>query len=313
LFLTHIDAEGHASPPLVLAHFTAPDMAANIPEFVKTTPDAIRIIRTAFIEDMYYARAADDYALAGQYDAAIREFEKAVAINPERAGTYRLWGVVLMAQGKLPEAEQRIRRAIELDPDEKRAHWNLAKLIALKGKHDEAIETFRKAVELDPFFVPARLDFARLLLEVGKLDHAVEQLTEAAEIEPKNPQPYSVLGDFYFQQGEHERAAAAFGVALRRDPGAVHPLQRLASIMIARPGSSLYNEKQAMRLATRACELTEYQDPEVLITLSEVFAVAGRKEDAVSSGTAALRLAEASGDAELASTIRAKLERFKSP
>jgi hypothetical protein len=49
----------------------------------------------------------------------------------------------------------------------------------------------------------------------------------------------------------------------------------------------------------------------VLITLSEVFAVTGMKEDAVSSATAALRSAEAAGDAELAGSIRAKLERFK--
>ena len=313
LFLTHVDAGGHASPPVVLSRFTVPDMAANIPEFVRTTPDAIQIIRNEFIKDLYYARAADDYALAGQYDSAIKEFEKAVAVNPERAGTYRLWGVVLMAQGKLKEAEQRIRKAIELEPNENRAYWNLAKLIALSGNHDQAKETYLKAIEIDPYFASARLDFARFLLEMGDLDKAVGQLAEAAEIEPKNPLPYTVLGDFYFQQGDDEKAAAAFGVALECDADAVHPLQRLASIMIARPGSRLYNEKQAMLLATKACELTKYHDPEVLITLSEVFAVTGMKEDAVSSATAALRLAEAAGDTELTSTILAKLERFKAP
>ncbi|HIP97724.1 MAG TPA: hypothetical protein EYH32_10970, partial [Anaerolineae bacterium] len=44
LMLTHVDDRGHTTPPVVLAHFTAPDKAANIPEFVNTTADAIERI-----------------------------------------------------------------------------------------------------------------------------------------------------------------------------------------------------------------------------------------------------------------------------
>ena len=311
LFLTHIDDEGHATPAVVLSRFTVPDMAANIPEFVRTSADAIKIIRNDFIEDLYHVRAADKYALAGQYDSALEEFEKALAINPERARTHGLLGVMLMSQGKLEEAERRIRKAIELKPDERNAYWTLAKIMTLTGRQHGAKDNFRKAIEVNPFLVSVRLDFAGLLLDMGELDKAVEQLTEAARSEPRNPLPYSVLGDFYFEQGEGEKAAAALGVALERDPNSVHALQRLASIMIAQPGSSLYDEKQAMLLASKACELTKYRDPEVLIVLSEVFAASGMKEDAVSSATGALGVAEASGDTELASTIRAKLERFK--
>lgn len=310
LFLAHIDQEGHASRPVVLSRFTAPNMAANIPEFVATTADAIKIIRNEFIEDLYHLQLADRYASAGQYDLAIEEIEKALAIRPDRAKTYRLWGVILLAQGKLPEAEQRIHRAIELDPDDRTAHWNLAKIMSLTGRRQEARQTCRKAVDLDPFFAPARIDLARLLLEAGELDEAVEQLTEAAQIEPANPLPYSVLGDFYFEQGDRGRAATAFRFALERQPNDVHALQRLAEIMIADPSSALYDAKQAELLATKACELTSYQVPAVLITLSEVLAAEGRLEDAISSATAALEMAEAAGDAELTSTIHAKLEQF---
>src|ERR1017187_6838874 len=39
LFLTHIDEQGESSPPVVLANFTAPDRAANIPEFVNRSEE----------------------------------------------------------------------------------------------------------------------------------------------------------------------------------------------------------------------------------------------------------------------------------
>jgi hypothetical protein len=48
LFLTHIDHVGRSSPPVILTHMTAPDWAANIPEFVNTDPNAIKDIITRF-------------------------------------------------------------------------------------------------------------------------------------------------------------------------------------------------------------------------------------------------------------------------
>jgi len=45
LWLTHIDEQGRDSTPVVLDWFTAPDRAANIPEFVAIPPGGIRRIR----------------------------------------------------------------------------------------------------------------------------------------------------------------------------------------------------------------------------------------------------------------------------
>src|SRR5512139_2788482 len=50
LFLTHLDETGESTPPVVLAHLTAPDRAANIPEFVNLEPGAIARIRQQFVD-----------------------------------------------------------------------------------------------------------------------------------------------------------------------------------------------------------------------------------------------------------------------
>jgi len=49
LCLTHIDENGDSTPPVLLSHLTAPDRAANIPEFVNTRPGAIVQIREQFV------------------------------------------------------------------------------------------------------------------------------------------------------------------------------------------------------------------------------------------------------------------------
>ncbi len=61
LYLTHIDEHGESTPAVVLDHLTAPDRAANIPEFVNVAPSAIGHIREQFIDDVSYARAAWEY------------------------------------------------------------------------------------------------------------------------------------------------------------------------------------------------------------------------------------------------------------
>jgi hypothetical protein len=50
LCLTHIDENGDSTPPVLLSHLTAPDRAANIPEFVNTNPKAILQIREQFVQ-----------------------------------------------------------------------------------------------------------------------------------------------------------------------------------------------------------------------------------------------------------------------
>ena len=50
LFLTHIDEYGNDAPPVLLRDFTAPDRAANIPEFVNIKPGSKRKINPVSIK-----------------------------------------------------------------------------------------------------------------------------------------------------------------------------------------------------------------------------------------------------------------------
>jgi len=51
LCLTHIDEHGYSTPAVCLDHLSAPDRAANIPEFVNTQTGAIARISAGFLND----------------------------------------------------------------------------------------------------------------------------------------------------------------------------------------------------------------------------------------------------------------------
>ncbi len=83
LFLTHIDQQGHSSPPVVLSHFTVQDRAANIPEFVHPRFRQVKSIREQFVDDNSYARAGIDSLLFGDKRDCGEVFLQGVGGQPE--------------------------------------------------------------------------------------------------------------------------------------------------------------------------------------------------------------------------------------
>ena len=104
LFLTHIDEEGCSTPPVVLDRLTAPDRAANIPEFVNARSDAIRKIHEQFLDDESFCRAAEQFQRENEDENAIRNFEIALKYNSRNLQARMELGTYYLDQGRLEEA-----------------------------------------------------------------------------------------------------------------------------------------------------------------------------------------------------------------
>src|ERR1017187_8791880 len=151
LFLTHIDEQGESSVPVVLAHFTAPDRAANIPKFVNAPADAIGKINEQFLNDYSHVRAAFFSELSGDVDYAISEYQKALALNPNSMHAHQRLGYLLYnVKHKPEEGLAHTTEALRLDPLNGFAHYDLGMAMRGEGKLDLAAEHFAAAVRLTP-------------------------------------------------------------------------------------------------------------------------------------------------------------------
>ena len=78
VILTHIDEAGNDTPPVLLERFTSADRAANIPEFVRLSGDAIAEIKEEFLDAYSFLRAGianehtGDHAQLRVRDLAVR-------------------------------------------------------------------------------------------------------------------------------------------------------------------------------------------------------------------------------------------------
>jgi serine/threonine-protein kinase len=117
--------------------------------------------------------------------AAIKDAEKAVAIDPNLAEAHAALGWVrFFTEWKFDEGLTALRRAQQLSPGNATANDLLARVIVYFGQFQEAEQLARQAVEMDPLAFQARMSLARVFFCAGKLDEADAAGRKAAELQP---------------------------------------------------------------------------------------------------------------------------------
>ena len=272
LFLTHIDEQGESSPPVVLSRFTQEQRAANIPEFVNADPTAIARIQEDFVDDMSYCRAASPYLANNDREGAVRQYRKALAINPRNLQALLEVGVYWLDRGQIEEAKTLLTRAVN-DPDTSdvkpgmlpavmaKAHANLGVLQGQAGNFNEAVRHSREALRLEPSYAFAHCTLGAALLELKEVEEGERHLAEALRIDPQDAVANCRYADLLREQGQPEQAVLRYEQALRQDGEFFPALLGLASIRATSPRPALRDGARALALATKACERTQYRDP----------------------------------------------------
>jgi tetratricopeptide (TPR) repeat protein len=98
---------------------------------------------------------AGKLARQGNVDEAIRETERAIAIDPEFAEAYNDLGVRYAGLARFQEAETQFRRTIELMPGSPIGYSNWAWVLLKLGNREEAEWSLRRALQLAPSDITA--------------------------------------------------------------------------------------------------------------------------------------------------------------
>jgi len=150
LWLTHIDAAGHDSPPVLLEHFTAANRAANIPEFVNVKPEQFAAIRQEFADYYTHYRIAVGYEQRHEYARAIQEFETALAEEPNHVESLYLLASCLARLDREQEAISYARKAVALAPSSLLVYGLLGGLYSSLGQYGDALAYLETAYAAHP-------------------------------------------------------------------------------------------------------------------------------------------------------------------
>jgi protein O-mannosyl-transferase len=247
----------------------------------------------------------------GHRKEAIPHFQEALRLYPLYAEAHLNFGVALVEEGRIDEGIEHYRAAIKARPNYAQAHRLLAGALALEDKHDEAKKEFLEALRLKPDYPEAHARLGHLLLLQGAQEEGLRHLFEAIRIRDDCENGHYYLASALARQGRMQEAVVHFRAAVRVRPDHAAALNDLSWILATERAPGLRNVTEAIRLATRACEVSAHTNAAFLDTLGTALFEAGRCAEAIEVTQKAATIAAAAGQQKLASQIRSHLQLYR--
>ena len=146
------------------------------------------------------------YLMKRQYDKAIAEQEKAVALSPNWAGAYANLGMGLVYACRPEEGIRELQKAIRLNPVPPTYYFfKLGRAYRMTGQYDEAISAFNKALHGSPNSLGAWIGLASTYSLLGQEEEAREAAAKVLKIHPKFSSERFLMSLPFKNQSENER------------------------------------------------------------------------------------------------------------
>jgi tetratricopeptide (TPR) repeat protein len=149
------------------------------------------------------------------FDSTISDFTKVIEINPQDYRGYAARGLAYSEKKDFDSAIKNFTKSIEINPQDAFLYYNRG--IAYKNKKavDLAIKDHTKAIEINPKYTEAYFERALPYLDKGDFDSAIRDFTKVIEINPQSAEAYNNRGLAYYSQNKYEQAISDFTRSLQ--------------------------------------------------------------------------------------------------
>jgi len=179
------------------------------------------------------------------------------------------------------------------------------------GYWKDSVTLFEHTLWVTENNAPIENNYASTLCKQGRFDQAIEHFRKCLQINPRHANAHYNLGLVLAQKNELEGAVVHLRRSLELNPNSAHTLINLAGVLLMRAGGGSGDGSEAVRLARRACELTNYGNPQMLSILAEAYAKTGNFEAAVGVLEKAKGLYLARGKKKEAQQMAERQQRYK--
>jgi TolB-like protein/DNA-binding winged helix-turn-helix (wHTH) protein/Flp pilus assembly protein TadD len=156
------------------------------------------------------------------WDAAEKEYLRAIALNPGYATAHQWYAVHLSALGRFDEAITELRKAVSLDPLSLIISADLADVLVAAHRYDESIEQSRKTIDMDPNFAIGHYELGQALTQKKTYDAAITELQKANELSGGDATCLAGLAYAYSASGRADEAFKLLNELKRRRNHRLH-------------------------------------------------------------------------------------------
>ena len=143
---------------------------------------------------VFYNNRGIDYRNEGKLDLAIKDFDKAIELNPEFAEAYNNLGNAYDDKGDFDKAIVNFNTAIKFKSDFVEVYVNRGVAYGKRDEFNKAINDFTIAINLDPDHAGAYFNRGNACLLKGEIDTAIENYDTAIKLDSDDAQSYCHRG-----------------------------------------------------------------------------------------------------------------------
>ncbi len=168
--------------------------------------------------DQAYIGLGKAYQELGKVQEAIAAYRKALELNKYLPEVHNWLGIAYLGTGEIDQAFSHFQQALALKPDFAEALNNLGLVHKKENRVGEARKCFEQAVRLAPGFAAAYYNLGNLCQACNQPEQAVSYYQQALKIDPRAPQNWNNLGYVKLLQNDLDEALECFRKALEINP-----------------------------------------------------------------------------------------------
>jgi protein O-mannosyl-transferase len=219
----------------------------------------------------YEIRGSAFYWQKGQFDKAIADFTRAIALDQSDSQAYFLRAMAYDKKGDIDKAIADRTKAIALNPSFYEAYIQQSLAYEEKGQIKMAIENLEKAISLNSSSIDTQIRLGVLYGRVGVFEKAIIHFNRAVELNPQYHLSYDDRGYTYFLSGQYDKALADFNKAIELDKDDANVYLNRGNLYLKTGSSEL-----AMSDFQKACDLKNESGCDALTNLRKAGTNKGR-------------------------------------
>jgi tetratricopeptide (TPR) repeat protein len=209
-------------------------------------------------------------------DKAENCVKKVFTLNPESSIGHSLKGNLYLRRGDIQKGIREFRKALEIDPNEHVALLNLGWLYALFGKENEARSLLLKLLEVDPLTPINHMILGAVEVMDGRFNSGLKYTTRAQGFEPENPLLRYWVGIVLAYGHRYEEAYQLFDLIKKETNTSI--FAKLGQFL---KYALQENNAEALKAVTEDLKSLAKEDEMFPIWMAEGYALIGEKEEAI--------------------------------
>jgi tetratricopeptide (TPR) repeat protein len=236
-----------------------------------------------------YQQRGEIYRAKGDAKKAIEQFNRVLQLQPGFVLTLIHRAEAYLESEQYDEALVDIEAVLKDNPTLTVAHGLRAQALAQLERLPEAIESMKQLADAAPDQPEFRLQLAFYYLynkqpreAMAAYGEVIDKIAEEDGEEANRVKFQALRGraDAHLNIGEHVQAVKDFDAALAIDDEDTGVLNNFAWVLATSPDDEVRDGERAVKLATKAVELTEEKQAHILSTLAAAYAETGDFEAA---------------------------------